>query len=283
MKLAGSHTFPFSRRAVWSALMDPGVLARTLPGCERLERVADDRFAGALQVAVGPVKGQFQGTLDLTELQPPERYRMRLEGQGSSGFVKGEGAVWLEEAAGGTDLHYDLDAEVGGRLAGVGQRLLESSARSVARQGLAGLEQQLRARHEASLAAQAARAAEAAATAAAGDAVAAPGGEGVAPAGVAASTGVAAPGGVSGGGEAVSSGPEAGDAAAPLTTTPVSQEPPVRQAPAPAAPSSAAFASRVARDVAADLVPPAARRWLLLGAVGLLAFAAILLARACGT
>ena len=259
MKLAGSHTFPFPRTVVWAALMDPEVLARTLPGCERLERAGgEDRFAGALQVAVGPVKGKFQGTLDLTELHPPERYRMRLDGQGTSGFVKGEGAIWLEEVAAGTELHYDLDAEVGGRLAGVGQRLLESSAKSVARQGLAGLEQQLRARQELAGAAEAAARAAGPAPGAAAAAVGAPVVLTPEPVGT---TGVAASSGM---GEEAS--PSAVAAAAP---------------PGPAAPSAAAFAGRVARDVAADLVPPAARRWLLLCVLGALAFGAILLARAC--
>lgn len=276
MKLAGSHTFAFPRTVVWAALMDPAVLARTLPGCERLERVgAEDRFAGALQVAVGPVKGQFQGTLDLTELHPPERYRMRLDGQGTSGFVKGEGAIWLEEVPAGTALHYDLDAEVGGRLAGVGQRLLESSARSVAKQGLAGLEAQLRARAEAAAAAEAA---------AGRDALA---GEGVAATAAAPGAGeVVATHSPEGAGEAgVDPGsPAAGAEAARLAAARVPGASTAAAAPpaaAPRPPSTAAFAGRVARDVAADLVPPAVRPWLLLGAAGLLTLVVVLLVRSC--
>lgn len=147
MKLAGSHDLPFPRDAVWEALMDPQVLSRTLPGCEQLERTGDDVFAGRLRVSVGPVRGEFRGTLKLTDLAPPESYRMRLDGQGPNGFMNGEGTVRLEDTATGTRLHYDLDAQVGGRIAGVGQRVLDSSARSVARQGLEGLERQLTARH----------------------------------------------------------------------------------------------------------------------------------------
>lgn len=147
MRLAGSHDLPFPRDAVWEALMDPQVLSRTLPGCEQLERTGDDVFAGRLRVSVGPVRGEFRGTLKLTDLSPPGSYRMRLDGQGPNGFMNGEGTVQLEDTATGTRLHYDLDAQVGGRIAGVGQRVLDSSARSVARQGLAGLERQLTARH----------------------------------------------------------------------------------------------------------------------------------------
>lgn len=149
MKLAGSHPLPHPRERVWDALMDPEVLSRTLPGCERLERSGENAFAGALNVQVGPVKGAFQGTLELTDLRPPESYRMKLQGQGPQGFLTGEGEVRLEETPDGTLVHYDLDAQTGGRIAGVGQRLLESSAKVIARQGLEGLERQLAARHPA--------------------------------------------------------------------------------------------------------------------------------------
>jgi hypothetical protein len=94
-------------------------------------------------VQVGPVKGQFQGTLLLRDLKVLESYRMKLDGSGPAGFLRGEGTVALAEAAGGTLLSYDLEAQVGGRMAGVGQRLLDSSARSIARQGLEGLGRQL--------------------------------------------------------------------------------------------------------------------------------------------
>ena len=211
MKLAGTHAFPFPRPIVWAALMDPAVLARTLPGCERLDRTADNRFAGTMSVAVGPVKGTFQGTLEMSELVPPERYHMRIDGQGPSGFVKGEGAIALEETPAGTLLRYDLDAQVGGRLAGVGQRLLDSSAKVVARQGLEGLGEQLRQR-----------------------------------------------------------------AGAPVA------EAPAAATVSGARPAGAAFAGRFARDVAAEMVPPAARRWLLVAALGAAALVGLLLWRSCG-
>lgn len=148
MKLSGSHRLAHPRPVVWEALMDPAVLSRTLPGCERLEPTGDGAFAGALTVAIGPVRGQFEGTLAMTDRVPPERYHMKLAGQGASGFLTGEGEVRLEEVDGGaaTVVHYDLDAQVGGRIAGVGQRLLDSSAKVIARQGLEGLERQLAAR-----------------------------------------------------------------------------------------------------------------------------------------
>lgn len=147
MKIQGEHTFDAPRERVWRALLDPEVLARTLPGCERLERTAENEFRGALNVQVGPVKGQFQGTLQLSDLVPLESYHMKLDGSGPAGFMNGQGSLRIADAdvPGRTVLRYDLDAQVGGKLAGLGQRLVESSARSITKQGLEGLGRELQA------------------------------------------------------------------------------------------------------------------------------------------
>lgn len=144
MKVEGEHVLPFPRPRVWEALMDPALLSRTLPGCERLESTGENAYRGVMKVQVGPVRGVFQGQLALSQVTPPEGYRMHLKGQGSTGFMDGEGTIALEEAGeGATRLRYDLDFQVGGRIAGVGQRVLEASGRSVARQGLEGLEREI--------------------------------------------------------------------------------------------------------------------------------------------
>lgn len=148
MKIQGTHTFEAPRERVWRALLDPAVLSRTLPGCEKLERVGENEYQGVLNVQVGPVKGQFQGTLLLTDIQPLESYHMKLDGKGPAGFMKGEGDLRLSDAEGGTTLAYDIDSQVGGRVAAVGQRLLESSAKSITRQGLEGLARELAAMGE---------------------------------------------------------------------------------------------------------------------------------------
>lgn len=148
MKIQGTHTFDAPRERVWRALLDPAVLARTLPGCEKLERVGENEFRGALNVQVGPVKGQFQGTLVLTDVRPLEGYHMKLDGKGPAGFMSGEGDLRLSDAGSGTALAYDIDSQVGGRVAAVGQRLLESSAKSITRQGLEGLARELAAMGE---------------------------------------------------------------------------------------------------------------------------------------
>lgn len=143
MKIQGSHTFDAPRERVWRALLDPEVLARTLPGCEKLERVGETDYRGVLNVQVGPVKGQFQGTLQLSDLVPLEGYHMKLDGKGPAGFMNGQGDLRLAGEGGSTTLTYDIDTQVGGRVASVGQRLMESSARSITRQGLEGLAREL--------------------------------------------------------------------------------------------------------------------------------------------
>jgi hypothetical protein len=216
LKLAGEHRFEAPRELVWRALLDPAILARTLPGCERLEQVEENDFRGVLNVQVGPVKGQFQGTLLLSDLKVLESYRMKLDGSGPAGFLRGEGTVALAEAGDGTLLSYDLEAQVGGRMAGVGQRLLDSSARSIARQGLEGLGRQLAALQ------------------------------------------AAAP-------------PAAGMPAASVPPAPLP----------PPSPTQAAVAARVARDVAADLVPPSRRPWIIAVVVAVLGVLVFTLFRAC--
>jgi|CXWL01.1.fsa_nt_gi carbon monoxide dehydrogenase subunit G len=143
MKLQGEYHFDAPRATVWQALLDPEVLARTLPGCERLERTGETSFAGALTVQVGPVKGQFKGTLELSDLVELEGYRMKLAGNGNAGFLTGEGTLAITDDGAGTLLKYDIDSQVGGKVAAVGQRLLESSAKVITKQGLEGLAREL--------------------------------------------------------------------------------------------------------------------------------------------
>lgn len=149
MKIEGQYHFKAPRSLVWEALLDPSVIARTLPGCRQLEPIGEHAYRGPLQVGVGPVQGNFEGEFALSELNPPEGYRIRIRGQGPVGFLEGEGRIRLEEREEGTDLHYDLDAEVGGRVASVGHRLLETTARVIARQGLQRLDEEIQKRRQA--------------------------------------------------------------------------------------------------------------------------------------
>jgi hypothetical protein len=128
--------------------MDPDVLAGTLPGFKSLERVDATTFAGTLALGVGPVQGRFDGRVELSDLVPPESYRLKMEGRGAPGFVNGNGAVTLAEAAeaASTVLQYDVEVQVGGKIAGVGQRLLEMVSRTLTKQALERLEKAILAR-----------------------------------------------------------------------------------------------------------------------------------------
>src|SRR5215475_9620877 len=145
MKLAGDYLFDASVQEVWTALFDPAILAAVMPGCEKLELV-DGRYRGELNVKVGPVQGKFTGTVDLKDTDEPRAYTMVIDGRGAPGFVKATAAVGLEPEGAGTRIRYDADAQVGGKVASVGQRLLEASARAIIKQSLEGLHENIKIR-----------------------------------------------------------------------------------------------------------------------------------------
>lgn len=145
MKIEGEHTFDAPRDLVWKTVQDPDVLANVLPGCEDFHQVGENQFEGQLKIKVGPVQGKFKGNVELTDLVAPESYHLRVRGKGAPGFVDGKGRLRLEDAGDKTVLHYEVDAKVGGRIASVGQRLLDSSSKVITRQALEGLDQHVRA------------------------------------------------------------------------------------------------------------------------------------------
>ena len=124
MKIEGSSEIPVARQKVWDAFLDPTVLEKALPGCEKLEAVGPGEYKATLKVGVGPIKGTFEGKVRLFDLEPPNRYRMALEGSGGPGFVRGEAAMELSDADGGARVSYSADVQVGGLIASVGQRML---------------------------------------------------------------------------------------------------------------------------------------------------------------
>jgi carbon monoxide dehydrogenase subunit G len=140
MKLEGSHTIDASRDRVWNLIIDPEVLKRCVPGCEALEAVGDNSYRMTLKAGVGSIKGSFQGSIKLEEMRPPEHYRMMVDGKGSAGFLKGSGALDLSEADGQTKIAYSGDVSVGGTIASVGQRMIQSSAKLMAAQFFTALE-----------------------------------------------------------------------------------------------------------------------------------------------
>jgi carbon monoxide dehydrogenase subunit G len=133
LKIEGTYAIPAPREVVWQHLMNPDVLARSLPGCEKLEPNSDGSYQTELKISIAAVKGTYRGRVEILDLIPPERYRMKVQGQGSSGFVKGEGTLTLsDEGPAATKISYSGDAQVGGVIASVGQRLIHAAAHQMA-------------------------------------------------------------------------------------------------------------------------------------------------------
>lgn len=147
MKLKGEHVFDGPREEVWELVRDPEVLVTALPGAQSLNQISASEYEGTMNVQVGPVSGVFSGRLIVSDEVPPESCTLSVEGKGRPGFVRGTGQVLLIDQDDGTTLlKYVGDVQVGGRLAGVGQRLLDTVSKSMTRQGLATLDKALQAR-----------------------------------------------------------------------------------------------------------------------------------------
>jgi carbon monoxide dehydrogenase subunit G len=129
MKIEGATDISAPRDRVWSAFLDPAVIAKAIPGCEELVSIGPDEYKAVMKVGVGPVKGTFDGKVRLFDQDPPHRYRMAVEGSGAPGFVRGEATIELTEAPGGTRVACSGDIQVGGLIASVGQRLLGGVSR----------------------------------------------------------------------------------------------------------------------------------------------------------
>ena len=135
MDLTGEYRIPAPRETVWAALNNPEILRVCIPGCEALDKTSDTEFVARVVAKIGPVKAGFSGKVTLSDLDPPNGYTITGEGQGgTAGFAKGGAKVWLEAVEGGaaTILHYSADAQIGGKLAQIGSRLVEGSAKKLA-------------------------------------------------------------------------------------------------------------------------------------------------------
>jgi carbon monoxide dehydrogenase subunit G len=144
MKIEGMHELKAPRSAAYSAMIDPAVLARTIPGCEKLEQTGDNTYAVSLRAGVGSIKGLFTGNVRLEEMRAPEHYRIVVDGKGQPGFLKGSGTIDLVERDGMTEIKYLGDVQVGGTIAGVGQRMIEGAAKTLASQFFTAIESETR-------------------------------------------------------------------------------------------------------------------------------------------
>jgi len=145
MDMTGEYRIPAPRERVWAALNDPETLKASLPGCESLEKVSATQFVATVVAKVGPVKAKFNGNVELSNLNPPESYTIAGEGKGgAAGFAKGSADVRLaEEAVDVTVLAYTARADVGGKLAQLGSRLIDGTARKMADEFFENFRQQL--------------------------------------------------------------------------------------------------------------------------------------------
>ncbi len=133
MKIEGAYDIPAPRPKVWEAFLDQERLRQAIPGCEKLEAIGEDEYRATMKIGVAAVKGTFEGKVRLSDRQPPDSYRMAIEGSGGPGFIRGEAVMRLVDgAAGGTTISYSADVQVGGLIAGVGQRMLGGVARMMA-------------------------------------------------------------------------------------------------------------------------------------------------------
>ncbi len=134
MTMTGEYQLPASREEIWAKLNDPDVLKVCIPGCEQLEKLSDTEFQAVATTKIGPVKARFKGKVRLTDLDPPNGYRISGEGDGGvAGFAKGGATVTLKPIdSGGTLLSYNVEAQIGGKLAQLGQRLVNGAAKKLA-------------------------------------------------------------------------------------------------------------------------------------------------------
>ena len=129
MKISGAAQLPFTPERTYELMRDPAVLARAIPGCEALERTGDNEYRMKMKMMLASFSGAFEGKVRLTDAVPPTSFRMVVEGSGKIGFMKGEGMLTLTAKDGGTEVAYDGDAQIGGTMAAVGQRLIDTTAR----------------------------------------------------------------------------------------------------------------------------------------------------------
>ncbi|HVL35670.1 MAG TPA: carbon monoxide dehydrogenase subunit G [Burkholderiales bacterium] len=133
MEMTGEQLIPASQRETWDALNDPQMLKQCVPGCESIEPTGENEYQVLMVARVGPVSAKFKGKLTLSDVQPPQSYSIAFEGQGgAAGFAKGGAHVRLAEEQGSTRLSYDVKANVGGKLAQIGSRLIDAAAKKVA-------------------------------------------------------------------------------------------------------------------------------------------------------
>jgi len=132
MKLSGSYQINLEKQKVWEALNDPDILQKIIPGCEKFKKNSDTEFSASATNKIGPFNASFTGDIELKDLDPPNSYKITGSGNSPVGFANGEASVVLEDFEGGTKLTYTVEANVGGKIAQVGSRLIDMTAKKMA-------------------------------------------------------------------------------------------------------------------------------------------------------
>jgi uncharacterized protein len=150
MEMSGEERIPATQDATWAALNDPEMLKACVPGCESIDKGAENEFQVLMVARIGPVSAKFKGKLVLSDLNPPNSYAIAFEGQGgAAGFGKGSAQVRLAPDGAGTLLSYDVKASVGGKLAQIGSRLVDAAAKKIAKDFFAAFNEKVGAQHAA--------------------------------------------------------------------------------------------------------------------------------------
>jgi len=149
MRFTYDHLVSHPRERVWESLVDPEVLARILPGVEKFEAAGPGRYEVVVQLGVPALRGRFSGSIEIANPQFPSRYVLHAQGKGAPGWVRGSAQIGLEARDGGTRVTSEIDAQLGGRIAGVGQRMLEGVARTLAREFFDALDREFAGREPA--------------------------------------------------------------------------------------------------------------------------------------
>ena len=153
MDMQGTRQLGVTQQQAWDALNDPEVLKKCIPGCDKFESTGENQYAVGMAVKVGPVSAKFTGKVTLAEIQPPTGYKLAFEGQGGvAGFGKGSSSVSLAPNAQGCELAYTVQAQVGGKIAQLGQRLIDGAAKSMADDFFKRFDDEMQARYPAAAA-----------------------------------------------------------------------------------------------------------------------------------
>ena len=129
MKVSGAYTIPAPRERAYALLQDPAVLAKCMPGCESLDKIGEDEYAMRMKMLLGSMSGLFEGKVKISDPHPPLTFRLMVTGAGKIGFMKGEGVLTLTPIEDKTSVQYEGDVQVGGTIAVVGQRLIDTTAK----------------------------------------------------------------------------------------------------------------------------------------------------------